>query len=178
MHYLRLGMNWGDAHQLTFRPSTEKIRPSQLLSKNKRQETRLIISRFLSKDANGCKIKQYQLAQNEKAKNALLLAFEQNEQQQLAPKEIQAIIRKYRRGLSIAESLLFASSLFHLQRTANHANTLVYYKLIECWDKESIERHFGITLPALVVKCPNPPAASSSDSYQNDFGNTCYGVRF
>jgi hypothetical protein len=178
MHYLRLGMNWGDAHQLTFRPSTEKIRPSQLLSKNKRQEIRLIISRFLSKDANGCKIKQHQLAQNEKAQNALLLAFEKSEDYQLTPKEIQAIIRKYRRGLSIAESLLFASSLFHLQRTANHANTLVYYKLIECWDKESIERHFQITLPTPVADCQNPPGANTSDSYEDDFGNTCPGVRF
>ena len=178
MHYLRLGMNWGDAHQLTFRPSTEKIRPSQLLSKNKRQEIRLIISRFLSKDANGCKIKQHQLAQNEKAQNALLLAFEKSEDYQLTPKEIQAIIRKYRRGLSIAESLLFASSLFHLQRTANHANTLVYYKLIECWDKDSIEQHFQITLPTPVADCQNSPGANTSDSYEDDFGNTYYGVRF
>lgn len=178
MYFLRLGIDWGDAHRLTFRPATEKIRPSQLLSKNKRQEIRRIISHFMSKDAKGCKIQRYQIAQNEKAKNALLLAFEQTEHQQLAPKEIQAIIRKYRRGLSVAESLLFASSLFHLQRTANHNNTLIYYKLIECWDKESIERHFGITLPVLVANCPNPPAASSSATYQDDFGNICPGVRF
>lgn len=178
MHYLRLGMNWGDAHRLTFRPDTEKIRPSQLLSKNKRQEIRRIISHFMNKDAKGCKIQRYQMAQNEKAKNALLLAFEQNEHQQLAPKEIQAIIRKYRRGLSVAESLLFASSLFNLQRTANHANTLVYYKLIECWDKESIEQHFGITLPVLVADSQNPPGANTSASYEDDFGNTCPGVRF
>ena len=42
----KFGIVWSDAHKLTFRPETEKIRPNHLRSEAQRNEYKAIISRY------------------------------------------------------------------------------------------------------------------------------------
>jgi hypothetical protein len=89
---------------------------SRLLPPQQRAEYKAIISSFLSRDAKGNKIRAFEQRGNEQAKTALLEAFNKASNTQLTAKEIHSTIRKFKRGMSEAQSLRLAKTMLNLKK--------------------------------------------------------------
>ena len=153
---------------------------SRLMPPQQRAELKAIISSFLHKDTKGNKIRSFEQRGNERAKSGLLEAFKQASMQ-LTAKEIHAIIRKCKRGMSEAQSLRLAKTMFNLRVKTDKSHTLTKYELLCEWNEATINEHFGITLPSQtsnqIAKQQAEPTTAEPYFY-NDFGELCEGIRF
>jgi len=154
---------------------------SRLLPSQQRAEYKAIISSFLHKDTKGNKIRSFEQRGNERAKSGLLEAFKQASEMQLTAKGIHAIIRKCKRGMSEAQSLRLAKTMFNLKVKTDKKHTLTKYELLYEWSEATINEHFGITLPNQtsnqIAEKPNEPT-TAEPYYFDDFGRLCEGVQF
>ena len=158
---------------------------SRLMPPQQRAEYKAIISSFLSRDAKGNKIRSFEQRGNERAKSGLLEAFKQASNMQLTAKEIHAIIRKCKRGMSEAQSLRLAKTMFNLKVKTDKTHTLIKYELLYEWSEATINEHFGITLPTAAGEPTTAAAAAAAAEpttaepyFYNDFGELCEGIRF
>ena len=139
----KFGIVWSDAHKLTFRPETEKIRPNHLRSEAQRNEYKAIISRYAQRDNKGCVIRAYANNAAQNAKEALLKAFEYTPQ--LTAKQIFEVVRKHKYRTTQTEALLFAKSVFKL--TLHTDNKTFYLYSLDCeWNKATIEKYLDVIL--------------------------------
>lgn len=150
---------------------------SRLLPSQQRAEYKAIISSFLSRDAKGNKIRSFEQRGNERAKTALLEAFNKASNMQLTAKEIHAIIRKCKRGMSEAQSLRLAKTMLNLKTKTDKSHTLTKYELLNEWSEATINERFGITLPSQTSEQQAEPT-TAEPYYFDDFGNLCEGIRF
>jgi len=150
---------------------------SRLLPPQQRAEYKAIISSFLSRDAKGNKIRAFEQRGNERAKSGLLEAFKQASEMQLTAKGIHAIIRKCKRGMSEAQSLRLAKTMFNLKVKTDKNHTLTKYELLYEWSEATINEHFGITLPSQTSNQQAEPT-TAEPYYFDDFGRLCEGVQF
>ena len=185
----KLGLQWSDAHKLIFEPQPQQEQAiaepqpqkSRLLPPQQRAEIKAIISSFLSRDAKGNKIRAFEQRGNERAKSGLLEAFKQASNTQLTANEIHTTIRKFKRGMSQAQSLRLAKTMFNLRVKTDKTHTLTKYELLYEWSEATINEHFGITLPSQtsnqIAKQQAEPTTAEPYFY-NDFGELCEGIRF
>lgn len=150
---------------------------SRLMPPQQRAEYKAIISSFLSRDAKGNKIRSFEQRGNERAKTALLEAFNKASNMQLTAKEIHAIIRKCKRGMSEAQSLKLAKTMFNLKTKTDKSHTLTKYELLYEWSEATINERFGITLPSQTSEQQAEPT-TAEPYYFDDFGRLCEGVQF
>jgi len=150
---------------------------SRLMPPQQRAEIKAIISSFLSRDAKGNKIRAFEQRGNERAKSGLLEAFKQASEMQLTAKGIHAIIRKCKRGMSEAQSLRLAKTMFNLKVKTDKKHTLTKYELLYEWSEATINEHFGITLPSQTSEQQAEPT-TAEPYYFDDFGRLCEGVQF
>lgn len=153
-------------------PQKSRLMPSQ-----QRAEYKAIISSFLSRDAKGNKIRSFEQRGNERAKTALLEAVNKASNMQLTAKEIHAIIRKCKRGMSEAQSLKLAKTMFNLKTKTDKSHTLTKYELLYEWSEATINERFGITLPSQTSEQQAEPT-TAEPYYFDDFGRLCEGVQF
>lgn len=150
---------------------------SRLMPPQQRAEYKAIISSFLSRDAKGNKIRAFEQRGNERAKTALLEAFKQASEMQLTANEIHTRIRKFKRGMSEAQSLRLAKTMFNLRVKTDKSHTLTKYELLYEWSEATINEHFGITLPSQTSNQQAEPT-TAEPYYFDDFGRLCEGVQF
>ena len=192
----KLGLQWSDAHKLIFEPQPQQEQAiaepqpqkSRLLPPQQRAEIKAIISSFLSRDAKGNKIRAFEQRGNERAKTALNEAFKQASEMQLTANEIHTTIRKFKRGMSQAQSLRLAKTMFNLRVKTDKSHTLTKYELLNEWSEASINEFFGITLPTAAGEPTTAAAATAAAAagepttaepyYFDDFGRLCEGIRF
>jgi len=192
----KLGLQWSDAHKLIFEPQPQQEQAiaepqpqkSRLLPPQQRAEIKAIISSFLSRDAKGNKIRAFEQRGNERAKSGLLQAFKQASNMQLTANEIHTTIRKFKRGMSQAQSLRLAKTMFNLRVKTDKSHTLTKYELLNEWSEASINEFFGITLPTAAGEPTTAAAATAAAAagepttaepyYFDDFGELCEGIRF
>lgn len=160
-----------DVHNCS-QPQKSRLMPAQ-----QRAEYKAIISSFLSRDAKGNKIRAFEQRGNERAKTALLEAFKQASEMQLTAKEIHSTIRKFKRGMSEAQSLRLAKTMFNLKVKTDKNHTLTKYELLNEWSEATINEHFGITLPSQTSNQQAEPT-TAEPYYFDDFGRLCEGVQF
>jgi hypothetical protein len=142
----------------------------------------------LSRDAKGNKIRAFEQRGNERAKSGLLQAFKQASNMQLTANEIHTTIRKFKRGMSQAQSLRLAKTMFNLRVKTDKSHTLTKYELLNEWSEASINEFFGITLPTAAGEPTTAAAATAAAAagepttaepyYFDDFGELCEGIRF
>ena len=171
-----------DVHNCS-QPQKSRFMPPQ-----QRTEYKAIISSFLSRDAKGNKIRAFEQRGNERAKSGLLEAFNKASDTQLTAKEIHAIIRKCKRGMSEAQSLKLAKTMFNLKTKTDKSHTLTKYELLNEWSEASINEFFGITLPTAAGEPTTAAAATAAAAagepttaepyYFDDFGRLCEGIIF
>jgi predicted ATPase len=150
---------------------------SRLMPPQQRAEYKAIISSFLSRDAKGNKIRAFEQRGNEQAKTALLEAFNKASNTQLTAKEIHSTIRKFKRGMSEAQSLRLAKTMLNLKTKTDKSHTLTKYELLNEWSEATINEHFGITLPSQTSNQQAEPT-TAEPYYFDDFGRLCEGVQF
>ena len=171
---------------------------SRLMPPQQRAEYKAIISSFLSRDAKGNKIRAFEQRGNERAKSGLLEAFKQASNTQLTANEIHTTIRKFKRGMSQAQSLRLAKTMFNLRVKTDKTHTLIKYELLYEWSEATINEHFGITLPTAAGEPTTAAAATAAAAtaaaataaaaagepttaepyYFDDFGRLCEGIIF
>ena len=165
---------------------------SRLMPPQQRAEIKAIISSFLNKDAKGNKIRAFEQRGNEQAKTALLEAFNKASNTQLTAKEIHSTIRKFKRGMSEAQSLRLAKTMLNLKTKTDKSHTLTKYELLNEWSEATINEHFGITLPTATATAAATAAGTAAGTaaaaaaepttaepyYFDDFGRLCEGIRF
>ena len=154
---------------------------SRLMPPQQRAELKAIISSFLHKDTKGNKIRSFEQRGNERAKTALNEAFKQASEMQLTANEIHTTIRKFKRGMSQAQSLRLAKTMFNLRVKTDKSHTLTKYELLNEWSEATINEHFGITLPSQtsnqIAEKPNEPT-TAEPYYFDDLGRLCEGAQF
>ena len=107
---------------------------------------------------------------------------------QLTANEIHTTIRKFKRGMSQAQSLRLAKTMFNLRVKTDKSHTLTKYELLNEWSEASINEFFGITLPTAAGEPTTAAAATAAAAagepttaepyYFDDFGRLCEGIRF